>query len=229
MPAKCGVIGCEAPTVGRGLCAAHYKRLQRHGHVESTRAADYGKRHAHPAYKQWTVLVRVHRQDMPKAWVDDFWTFVAQVPERPEGKAMAHRPDKTAPWGPNNFYWKTPKVSEEQRAAHATYMRDYHRKLREHNPRYYKDRDLQRTYGVTLEWYDAQHAKQKGLCAICDRPESAVIGGKVLQLSVDHCHEHGHTRELLCSDCNRALGMFKDDPELIRKAAAYLDSHKALW
>ncbi len=224
MPAKCSVIDCQEPIVARSFCNTHYKRWKRHGHVESTRAEDYGKRHAHPMYKQWVMLVRINRHDMPKSWVDDFWTFVAEVPKRPEGKATAYRPRKTEPWGPNNFYWKTPRLSEAQRADKATYMRDYQRALRAANPRYNKDRDLRRAYGVTLEWYDAQHKRQNGLCAICHQPETMVIGNRQLALAVDHCHDKGHVRSLLCSKCNQGIGCFKNDTELLRSAIRYLEA-----
>jgi hypothetical protein len=43
-------------------------------------------------------------------------------------------------------------------------------------------------------------------------------------LPVDHDHETGAIRGILCIDCNRALGMFRDDPRLLRKAAKYLEN-----
>jgi hypothetical protein len=87
---------------------------------------------------------------------------------------------------------------------------------------------LRRTYGITVEQYDAMHEAQRGLCAICGRPERSLGGvkGKTPSpLAIDHDHCTGKIRGLLCSFCNRALGCFGDDPALVRAAADYLDHH----
>lgn len=65
---------------------------------------------------------------------------------------------------------------------------------------------------------------QQNCCKICKRPETTVDGryGKVRTLSVDHCHKTGRVRGLLCEGCNRALGLMKDDVELLGKAIDYL-------
>lgn len=62
-------------------------------------------------------------------------------------------------------------------------------------------------------------AEQSGLCAVCYGP--AV--GKSDKLSVDHDHATGRVRGLLCHHCNAALGHLMDDPNLLRKAAIYLE------
>lgn len=59
---------------------------------------------------------------------------------------------------------------------------------------------------------------QGGRCAIC--PKKVSLDGKAL--SVDHCHTSGKIRGLLCSECNRGIGYFTDNPELLEAAAAYL-------
>lgn len=61
---------------------------------------------------------------------------------------------------------------------------------------------------------------QGGKCAIC---KSAGSG----KLHVDHCHESGKVRQLLCNTCNGGLGLFKDNPELMRVAAQYVEKHKS--
>lgn len=91
-----------------------------------------------------------------------------------------------------------------------------------------RDKGLRRFYGLTLAEYEAMFDAQGGLCAICQRPETMTQKGKVKALSVDHDHETGRVRQLLCSACNRALGFFGDDPERIADAAAYLAGHKRL-
>jgi hypothetical protein len=63
-------------------------------------------------------------------------------------------------------------------------------------------------------------AAQGGRCAICRGDSSSSPGGV---LHVDHCHTTRQVRGLLCADCNRALGQFKDDAAILRAAAEYLE------
>lgn len=82
---------------------------------------------------------------------------------------------------------------------------------------------LKRHYGMTLEQYQTMFDSQLGCCAICGEYHTNVPHS---QLMVDHCHETGKVRQLLCDLCNTALGKFKDKPELLDKAAAYLRKHR---
>jgi len=50
--------------------------------------------------------------------------------------------------------------------------------------------------------------------------------GKATTLAVDHNHDTGKVRELLCNTCNNGLGCFKDDPKLLQSAIKYLNKHK---
>jgi hypothetical protein len=76
--------------------------------------------------------------------------------------------------------------------------------------------------GLTIADYDRLHSAQGGLCAICRKPETSVKCGKVQLLTVEHCHVTGRFRGLTCNRCNRAMGLFDDDPALLRAAADYL-------
>lgn len=81
----------------------------------------------------------------------------------------------------------------------------------------------QQKYGITSEQYDELLASQGGVCAICGQPErSKSRNGHLLKLAVDHDHETGTVRGLLCDRCNRGLGFFGDDPERLAAAIAYL-------
>jgi len=83
--------------------------------------------------------------------------------------------------------------------------------------------NLKKNYGLTISEYDALFARQGYKCAICDRkPETRTRQGRKLRLAVDHCHETGQIRGLLCADCNRAIGQLGDSAERIEKALAYL-------
>jgi hypothetical protein len=79
---------------------------------------------------------------------------------------------------------------------------------------------LRSLYGIGIEDYEAMIEAQHGLCAICrNPPEGRGRGGTLV---VDHCHEQGHVRGLLCGRCNIALGLLNDDPLIVDEAAAYL-------
>lgn len=225
MPQKCHVIGCNEPAIAKGFCDKHRKRLERHGHIETTRSEDWGKREKHPAYKSWCGLVRYHRLQIPTEWLNDFWAFVKDIPEKPSDSARVCRPRPSEPWSSTNFYWKEPRTSVEKRKEKAAYMRDWQRQMRAANPNYGKGAFLKRTYGVTLDWYNEQHAKQIGVCAICAKPETTVIHGRQVSLAVDHCHDTGKVRGLLCVSCNQGIGMLKHDRDLLQKAIAYLETY----
>lgn len=76
-------------------------------------------------------------------------------------------------------------------------------------------------YGVSLEQYEAMMAAQGGVCAICGTSDWP---GKDNRPHVDHCHETGKVRGILCGPCNNGLGNFGDDPARLRAAAAYLEA-----
>jgi hypothetical protein len=85
---------------------------------------------------------------------------------------------------------------------------------RKANPDKRKDMALRSRFGITLEEYRALEAAQGGTCAVCRQP--AV-------LAVDHCHQTGRVRGLLCMPCNTSIGHFQDDASLIRAAAEYVE------
>lgn len=74
-------------------------------------------------------------------------------------------------------------------------------------------------YGITRDDYREAWYRQDGKCAICRRPERTARNHL---LSIDHDHVTGQFRGLLCSHCNRATGLFGDDPEIIDAAARYV-------
>lgn len=81
---------------------------------------------------------------------------------------------------------------------------------------------LKRTYGIDAAEYGRMHDEQEGLCAICGSEGFAMKDSHKLKLVVDHCHGTGRVRGLLCHNCNRALGLFKDNTESLTKAINYL-------
>ncbi|OHD23878.1 MAG: hypothetical protein A2Y38_17005 [Spirochaetes bacterium GWB1_59_5] len=87
------------------------------------------------------------------------------------------------------------------------------------------EKKLEQKFGLSVQDYQALLIAQSGRCAICLRPERATKFGKVVRLSVDHCHTTGRVRGLLCRSCNFGLGSFDDDPDTLLLAANYLDEH----
>jgi hypothetical protein len=83
-----------------------------------------------------------------------------------------------------------------------------------------RGRLLKNRYGITIKDYDALLEKQGGACGICKASSNRHLNNSAF--SVDHCHQTGQIRGLLCNQCNRALGMFNDSEELIQKALDWL-------
>jgi hypothetical protein len=75
--------------------------------------------------------------------------------------------------------------------------------------------------------YDALLEKQRGVCAICGTKRGYRRTKTKFRFSVDHCHTTGRVRGLLCQPCNTAIGLLNDDPALLARAAAYLQSTTA--
>lgn len=82
---------------------------------------------------------------------------------------------------------------------------------------------IARTYGITAEEYAAIYEYQGGTCAICGRAK-----GTTRRLAVDHDHDSGYVRGLLCKPCNRyVLGHLRDDTEALQRGIDYLNNPPA--
>jgi len=99
--------------------------------------------------------------------------------------------------------------------------RQYFRKWERANKDKRTHYQLKYYYDMSLEEYNAMSAQQNHLCAICSRKPR--YGER---LAVDHCHNGGGVRGLLCKQCNVGLGSFNDDPERLSQAIAYLAALK---
>lgn len=92
-----------------------------------------------------------------------------------------------------------------------------HREAKKASRRAAHGRWILKTYGLTLEQYEALYEAQGGVCAICRR-----ASGKTRRLAVDHDHETGYVRMLACGPCNSMLAHVRDEPEVLERAAQYL-------
>ena len=115
-------------------------------------------------------------------------------PERQKARAKAYREARRT------------ELAAKQRARHAA------------NPDQQRNGKLKKAYGITLDEFCALLERQGGCCAICGAKSPGGHG----RYHVDHRHETGKIRGLLCHPCNVGLGHFKDDPQLLLKAVAYL-------
>lgn len=107
---------------------------------------------------------------------------------------------------------------------HPERVRAYKKLWRARNPEKYaaecarhQRRVQHRKYGFSLEMFNEMVFERAGLCDSCGRLPT---DGR--DLCVDHNHVNGKVRGLLCSDCNKALGFLKDDPDRAVRAAEYL-------
>ena len=85
-------------------------------------------------------------------------------------------------------------------------------------PELVRKRRMMTTYKITAEKYEELNAIKK--CQCCGRNEKEFVKG----LSIDHCHKSGEVRGVLCPNCNTAIGLFNDDPGVMKKAIGYLNA-----
>jgi hypothetical protein len=114
-------------------------------------------------------------------------------------------------------------ASRRYYARHRDVLMQKQREYKERNRERLAERKRERATGFSADRFAAALRQQKRRCAIC-----RVHFGDVKPQAVhaDHCHRTGTPRGVLCQTCNTALGKFRDDPVLLRRAAAYLEEHK---
>lgn len=98
-------------------------------------------------------------------------------------------------------------------------MAEDQKRRRQADPERFKDYGRKQMYGMGPGAYDAMLAQQGGKCAICRSEKGGGRGG----FHVDHCHDLGHVRGLLCHGCNVSLGHFQHDIAVLEAAIQYLN------
>lgn len=108
----------------------------------------------------------------------------------------------------------------EEKAARREYNRSYRAAHPDKVGVWNRRNRLKTKYGLTPEGLSALLESQDGLCLVCLAEPATHI---------DHNHETGLFRGLLCENCNRGLGMFHDDPDVLVAAAEYLVRKEEPW
>lgn len=126
---------------------------------------------------------------------------------------------------PLDEYHQTKSIKSGYKAhckeCHNKDLREYY--ASDHGKNQVRGAQLQKAYGISIEEYDNMLKQQDNKCAICGTEECRT--GKAF--AVDHDHDTGKVRGLLCRPCNSALGFFNDDYETTYRAADYLQKAKA--
>jgi hypothetical protein len=166
----------------------------------------------HLLYHSWAWMRRMSaRHNMCNRWFNDFYSFVEDIGDRPSSSHRITRKNQEKGYYKENCEWKESYPSKDKA--------DYARNWRKNNPNNIKNSELKKSFGIDLETYNVMLKKQNGVCAICKKPEKFNTS-----LAVDHCHISKKIRGLLCTNCNRALGMFNDSVLNLYQAINYLQA-----
>jgi hypothetical protein len=92
---------------------------------------------------------------------------------------------------------------------------------------YGRNRHLKTKFKITIDEYDIMEKAQDGKCACCGENRNGLVRGKQRRLMVDHDHNSGQIRKLLCHQCNVGLGLAKHDVNLLKIWIKYLEDHNA--
>lgn len=175
----CSIPGCARTHEAKGLCSAHYMRVQRHG------VPDFRPR-PRPSYTREGLKI-CSKCKTPK----ELGEFI-----------------KDPVKGPKSWCKECSNAVQKDR-----YEVDVNRR------RSKKEGNIKLKYGLTPEAWKGLFEKQQGVCAICKNPET-----QNKRISVDHDHQTGKVRGLLCNNCNRGLGLLKDSLHTLVAAVEYLKS-----
>lgn len=204
MAGPCLVDECAHGSVGHGYCNKHYKRYRAHGdplHVEPK-----GPRHQpeHGCPCPYCGRKCTNERAVTK---HIYRTHEADLPH--ECRYCSRR-----------------FVGYRSRYIHEGYAHPERFVRKQEQARGRMDANLRKSYGITADDYEAMLSEQEGVCAICGSDDPGTRDHRK-RLHVDHDHETGRVRGLLCSPCNRLLGQASDSPKILRSAADYLEREGA--
>lgn len=210
----CDVGHCGRPQVARGYCDPHYREWRRCGVAVSVRAPrepkacaflDCGRRVRSSGLCGGHYLQRHRGEELRplREYID-----TTELDEHGRKRCSRCRE------------WK----AVEEFYSHAATKGGRHPRCM----RCFRDTRMQATYGISLDRYEAMLQAQGGGCAVCGGVNES---GRALSVDHDHACCPGAkscgscVRELLCDNCNRCIGLMRDDPQRLERAAAYLRRH----
>jgi hypothetical protein len=205
---ECSVEDCTRPAHCRGWCTMHYERWRTHGDPKK-------------------ILVprrapRLHSTDFDEEGKECSTckrrlSLDAYYKRSKAADGLMYRCKDCCRDAYNKRYSDDPNF-REQRARHTR----SHYEANAEKIRRSRRRNLNK-YGLTMDQFEEMNDKQNGLCAICGRsPYEGQENPRKSRLSVDHDHETGRVRGLLCDPCNTGIGLFKEDPNRMMSAITYL-------
>lgn len=206
----CSCNHCYNPIVAQSLCEMHYRRLKRHGSTDQTRPDDWGMKKKHPLYHSWAWMKKMEgRHKIEETW-QDFWQYVSDIGEKPSEQSRLKKLNEALGYTKGNLVW----VEMIPNPSAAEYAKEW----RKRNPEKAKGSDLKTKFGLSYQDYLDLQQKQNYSCKICLQKDEE----NNTSLVVDHCHETGKIRGLLCSNCNRGIGMLQDNVNVLQNAIDYL-------
>lgn len=225
---QCTVPGCENKAHGRGLCQMHAKRLKVSGSFDDPRADNVNLKSNQALYSIWSAYRRKDAYPIVDEWREDYFAFERGVGPKPSPKHRLYRLRMNEPLGPDNFEWRERLVERQPGETDEEYNKRHRFARRTVYGIGAWNSDLRHKYGADfdLRRLQAMAAAQDHKCAICGNPETELRNGIVRHLAVDHDHTTGKIRELLCQRCNKGIGTFNDNVDLMLKAIAYLRKHQ---
>ena len=117
----------------------------------------------------------------------------------------------------NKVYYR--KNKEKIIARHKKWKESLGKEYYIRRRKYFRNGNLKKNYGININEYNSILKSQNGVCAVCGKIERYK---NRKYLSVDHNHNTGEVRGLLCGDCNVAIGYVNEDVEILRKMIIYL-------
>jgi hypothetical protein len=230
--APCKVEGCDEPWQAHGLCVVHYQRFQRTGSTDPP--GEVGR-----SCSVEGCGGRVRAQEMCEKHYRNMRRHgTPEAPPRPEKVWLPCSEEgcdelATRNNGMCNRHYRKAIANEKPQCRQPGCGRPVRKRGDNCTTHGGWSQDLRRTYSITAEQFEAMKAEQDGRCRICGKlPED--IGSRFTRLVVDHDHKccPGTTscgkcvRGLLCSWCNRLIGLASDDPAILLAAVRYLEETK---
>ena len=206
----CGIPGCEAKYWGRGYCQKHAYRMEKFGEPDPTQIKVSTPKGLYLSDGITKTCSSCYKEKL----VDEF----SKQKVRPDGLNITCKVCINARQA---IRYQDPKVRQRSAESGARW--------RERNPDADADKTLRRKYGITLAQYDELFAAQGGVCALCKKGETTKRrkkGEGRERLAVDHCHDTGRVRGLLCFKCNTAIGSLGDTEADAQRVVDYLNASR---